>query len=94
MNASRGGAGIVLWDPYGWIWEHVVRLEFSTTNNESEYKALLFGLCLAIELQAEHMEVFTDSQLVAGQVDGSFEARELNMAQYLTEARRLISMTK
>ncbi|RRT43785.1 hypothetical protein B296_00045299, partial [Ensete ventricosum] len=38
--------------------------------------------------------VFTDSQLVAGQIDGSFEALELNMARYLAGARQLLGMTK
>ncbi|RWW26354.1 hypothetical protein GW17_00009270 [Ensete ventricosum] len=74
-------------DPSGQIWEHAMCLKFSTTDNEAEYEALLFKLRLATELQAEHLEVFIDSQLVTGQVDRSFEAREPNMARANALAR-------
>ena len=36
-----------------------------------------------------NLEVFSDSQLVAGYVNGNYEARDLTMALYLTEARWL-----
>ncbi|RRT33802.1 hypothetical protein B296_00040203 [Ensete ventricosum] len=56
----------------------------------------LTELILEVPLEKNRLErmVFTDSQLVASQVDGSFEAQEPNIAYYLTKARRPIGMTK
>ncbi|KAJ8470571.1 hypothetical protein OPV22_024914 [Ensete ventricosum] len=86
-NSKRGGVGLVLKDPSGHIYEHALRLGFRATNNEVEYEALLFGLKVAAELGAEDIEIFTDSQLVAGQVNGTFETREAAMIKYLAEVR-------
>ncbi|RZR92957.1 hypothetical protein BHM03_00021343 [Ensete ventricosum] len=86
-NLERGGVSLVLKDPFGHIYEHALRLEFKTTNNEAEYDVLLFSLKVAVELGAEDIEIFTDSQLVAGQVNGEFETREATMIKYMAEAR-------
>ncbi|KAJ8499563.1 hypothetical protein OPV22_010115 [Ensete ventricosum] len=85
-NSERGGVGMVLKDPSGHTYEHVLRLGFRATKNEVEYEALLFGLKVAAELGAEDIEIFTDSQLVASQVNGEFETREAAMIKYLAEA--------
>ena len=42
-----GGAGVVLISPEGETLKYAVRLQFSATNNEVEYEALLTGLSLA-----------------------------------------------
>ncbi|KAJ8480110.1 hypothetical protein OPV22_023837 [Ensete ventricosum] len=86
-NSERGGVSLVLKDPSGHVYEHALRLGFRATNNEAEYEALLFGLKVAADLGAEDIEVFTDSQLVAGQVNGKFETRETAMIKYLAEVR-------
>ncbi|KAJ8477085.1 hypothetical protein OPV22_020812 [Ensete ventricosum] len=86
-NSERGGVGLVFKDPSGHVYEHALRLGFRATNNEAEYEALLFGLKVAADLGAEDIEVFTDSQLVAGQVNGTFETREAAMIKYLAEVR-------
>ncbi|KAJ8467305.1 hypothetical protein OPV22_029857 [Ensete ventricosum] len=86
-NSERGGVGLVLKDPSGHIYEHALRLGFRATNNEAEYEALLFGLKVTAELGAEDIKIFTDSQLVAGQVNGTFETREAAIVKYLAEVR-------
>ena len=42
-----GGAGVVLISPEGETLKYAVILQFSATNNEVEYEALLTGLSLA-----------------------------------------------
>ena len=37
------------------------------------------------------MEVFSDSRLVVGQVNGELEARDLRMQEYLSQAKHLQS---
>ena len=50
-----GGAGVVLISPKGEILKYVVRLQFSATNNEVEYEALLIGLSLAKAFEAKNL---------------------------------------
>ena len=63
--------------------KHKVRLQYQTTNNEVEYEALLKGLELAKSMEANSILVLGDSQLIMGQVNGIYEAREEQMRKYL-----------
>ena len=40
-NSLSAGAGVVLKSPEGAIFEHCLRLNFLTTNNEAKYKAFI-----------------------------------------------------
>ena len=71
-----GGIRIVLKSPKADTLKHKVRLHYPTTNNEAEYEALLKGLELAKSLGAESILVQGDSQLVIGQVNGMYKAKE------------------
>ena len=70
--------------------KHKVRLYYQTTNNEAEYEALLKGLELTKSVGAKSVLVQGDSQLVIGQVNGMYEAKEERMKKYLNKVRRLI----
>jgi ribonuclease HI len=48
---SGNGVGIVLLSPNKTVHPHVVRLEFSFTNNEAEYEDLIQGMILAREMK-------------------------------------------
>ena len=65
------------------ILKYAVRLQFSATNTEAEYEALLTGLSLAKALGAKNLIVQVDSQLIIGQVKGDYEAKEERMQKYL-----------
>ncbi|GKV32493.1 hypothetical protein SLEP1_g41093 [Rubroshorea leprosula] len=47
-----------------------------------QYEALIYGLKLASELKAQSIKVFSDSQLVVGQVNGSCEIRDPQLGHY------------
>lgn len=64
-NCKGSSAGIVLVSPEGLILEQALRLSFSASNNEAEYEALIVGLKSARQLDAKHLHIFCDSQLVA-----------------------------
>nr|XP_009386285.1 PREDICTED: uncharacterized protein LOC103973446 [Musa acuminata subsp. malaccensis] len=88
-NAKGAGAGLVLVTPDGRSIERSFRFGFRATNNEAEYEALLAGLQLALEMQVTNIRVITDSQLVARQLDGGYEARDPTMAKYLARVKSL-----
>ena len=77
--------------PEGIVLEQAVRLKFSASNNEAEYEALLIGLKTARKLDASHLQVFCDSQLVANQISREYQARDERMSTYLTSARSLLA---
>ena len=63
-NRQARGAGIVLLSLEGEKIECMVRLDFPTTNNEVEYKALMAGLDLAKAAGAATVVIHCDSQVV------------------------------
>jgi hypothetical protein len=64
------GVGLVFILPLGVPMEYMVRLHFPTSNNAAEYKALINGLQIAVELSIKRLEIRGDSELVVGQVEG------------------------
>uniref|UniRef100_A0A2N9GPG2 Uncharacterized protein n=1 Tax=Fagus sylvatica TaxID=28930 RepID=A0A2N9GPG2_FAGSY len=87
---GAGGVGIVFKTPEGHLLKHSTRLQYPTTNNEAEYEALLTGLRIAKELGANRLKIRSDSQLIVGQVNGEYEAREDRMTKYLKLVRNAI----
>ncbi|XP_065628026.1 uncharacterized protein LOC111988600 [Quercus suber] len=85
-----GGIGVVLQSPEGDKLKYKVCLQYQTTNNEVEYKALLKGLELAKSVEADSVLVLGDSQLVIGQVNGTCEAKEDRMKKYLKKVLRFV----
>ncbi|XP_064967019.1 uncharacterized protein LOC135613950 [Musa acuminata AAA Group] len=88
-NSKGACAGLVLLAPNGCSFERSLRFGFQATNNEAEYEALLAGLRLALEMQVAAIHVLTDSQLVAEQFNGGYEAQDPTMAKYLAQVRNL-----
>ncbi|XP_071688182.1 uncharacterized protein [Rutidosis leptorrhynchoides] len=77
------GAGLVLTSPEGEEHTYVLRFCFYAFNNEAEYEALLFGIRIASEMGIKHLHAYVGSQIVAQQVNGGFEAKDISMKQYL-----------
>ncbi|KAL0439155.1 UNVERIFIED_CONTAM: hypothetical protein Slati_2398500 [Sesamum latifolium] len=84
-TAQGSGAGIVITTPQGENLEFAIKFGFKASNNEAEYEALVIGLRMAHETGAKHLLAYSDSQLVVKQVEGTYEAKEENMIQYLQQ---------
>ena len=61
---------MILTSPEGIVTERILRFNFNTSNNRAEYEVLIAGLGMAKELSVNKLKVFTDSQLIVGQVRG------------------------
>ena len=81
----------MLVSPEGLVLEQAFRLKFSASNNEAEYEALMIDLKTARKLSASHLQVFCDSQLVANQISGEYQAKDERMSAYLTIAQSLLA---
>ena len=90
-NQKGSGVGLVLVSPKKITIEKSLRLGFSTTNNEAEYKALLMGMAMVQKMGEKAVEAFSDSRLVVDQVKGKFEAKDEIMRGYLSQVRHLQS---
>ena len=75
----------------GWDIQYALRFGFPSTNNETEYEALVTGLTIAKEMGVQHLKAHSDSQLVVGHVIDDYEAREESMKQYLQRVKELTS---
>ncbi|XP_035834295.1 uncharacterized protein LOC118482752 [Helianthus annuus] len=89
-NEDGAGAGLRLVSPDKHEFTYAIRLDFKSTNNEAEYEAFLAGLRLAIKMGVRHIEAHVDSMLVAGQINGQYEAKSDIMALYLNQAKTLL----
>ena len=88
-NSQGSDAGLILTSPDGIDVEYALRFGFQASNNEVEYEVVIFGLNLSHSMEADQLEVCTDSQLVVKQIADSYEAKGEKMILYLKKLREL-----
>ena len=80
-------AWVVTFGPEELSVEYVLNLEFVVSNNGAEYEAVIAGFDLVEAVEANVIALFSDSQLVIRQLNGSFESNELIMGKYLEKVK-------
>ena len=95
-GASRGNpgpaaVGVVIKDEKG-----ITTLKASSsigraTNNQAEYTALIMALQEAKRLRASHVEIRTDSQLMAQQITGNYRVRNAHIRPLFEQAMQLMT---
>lgn len=60
------------------------------TNNNAEYTALITALEIAIGLKLLRIRIFTDSMLVANQINGSWKVKDADIRVLFSNAKKLI----
>ncbi|XP_071718837.1 uncharacterized protein [Rutidosis leptorrhynchoides] len=83
INEEGTGAGLVLTSPDGEEYTYELKFCFYASNNEAEYETLLSGLRIALDMGITNLRAYVDSQIVAQQVNGTFDARDTSMGQYV-----------
>ena len=71
-TSMSSGAGIVLIREDGETIAKSFKLDFSCSNNASEYEAYITGLAIAHGMGIKHLKVIGDSNLIICQVKGEF----------------------
>ena len=74
--------------------EKSLRLNFSVTNNETEYETLIKGMAMVQRMRGKSIKTFSDSKLVICQVKKEFEAKDERMQGYLSQVKCLQSELK
>jgi len=75
-NPGPSGIGIIILDELGRILVKFSKFIGFGTNNEAEYHALIEALRRAIHLNAEKIELYSDSELVVKQVKGVYSVKD------------------
>ncbi|KAK4410118.1 hypothetical protein Sango_0084800 [Sesamum angolense] len=89
-TSTGSGAGVALESPQGDKFEYAIKLDFPSSNNEAEYEAFLAGGELALAAGVKRIVIYSDSQLVVNQVQGSYEARDEKMDKYFSKAKNML----
>ncbi|GKV12333.1 hypothetical protein SLEP1_g23490 [Rubroshorea leprosula] len=87
---SMSGAGIIIISPTSLKTQLSFQLDFSCTNNQAEYEALIIGLEVLVELKVPMVEIIGDSQLILKQLEGEYKCTSLSLAPYFALAVQLL----
>jgi hypothetical protein len=74
-NVNGGGVGIILEGPEDFTVEQSLKFEFKASNNQAEYKALIVGLHIALDLGVHKVTAKTDSQLLTNHMSGTLSGK-------------------
>lgn len=77
------GVGIFIQNPERNELRFAIKFNFSTSNNEAKYEALIRAMKILIDLQVSNVIIFCDSQLVTQHVLGTYDKKEKMMIPYL-----------
>jgi ribonuclease HI len=69
LKLGRAGAGVLFISPNGKQLKCVLKILWQATNNEAKYKALIYGLRVAISLRINRFFIYGDSTIVVNQVN-------------------------
>ena len=95
-GGSRGNPGPAAWgiaildEQGGRVVGHAGHIGHAT-NNVAEYRALIEALGLAVERDADDVEIFADSELVVRQIQGRYRVKNESLKVLYAEAVRLIA---
>jgi ribonuclease HI len=86
ISPERSGAGIVMRDEKGHVVLLANRVLPRLTNNEAEYAALIMALEVAVQQNAQAVEVRLDSEVVVNQMTGRFAVNSATLKPWHMQA--------
>ena len=94
-GASRGNPGpaaigATVKDEKGNLITSISRRIGITTNNQAEYRAIIIAMEKAISLDARHIELYTDSELVMQQINGRYKVKKATLRKHYQKVIQLI----
>lgn len=88
-NPGDAGIGVIFCDGDTTV-KNISRFIGCQTNNVAEYSALIAGLQEALILRLKHIRVFSDSQLLCRQLNGSYKVKNDNLKILFDQAKTLL----
>jgi len=90
-NPGPAAAAFVLADSDGTTLQSRGIFLGRATNNTAEYRALIEAAAAAAALGTAHLEIFSDSELLVRQIQGSYRVRNENIKVLFNEAKAALS---
>lgn len=90
-NPGPAGIGVVLVAPDGAVVKEIAEPLGRTTNNVAEYSAMIRALEEARALGCSCIEVFTDSELMARQINGLYAVKARHLLPLFRRVSVLLS---
>jgi ribonuclease HI len=89
LKLQGAGAGILFIAPRGDQLKYALQLLFPTSNNATEYEALIHGLNIDVSLGIKKLMVYGDSLVVISQVNKDWDCSTDSMDSNCTMMRKL-----
>lgn len=90
-NPGPAGIGVVITDGAGNVMKEVAEPLGRTTNNVAEYTAFIRALEEARALGCGSIRIFTDSELMAHQINGKYSVKAGHLIPLYQRARLLLA---
>jgi ribonuclease HI len=90
-NPGEAAIGIVIADAEGNVIQEISEHIGRTTNNVAEYRALIEAIKAVIPLAPKRVIFFTDSQLLANQVNGLYRIRRPHLEPLNRQVQELLA---
>ncbi len=90
-NPGPAASGVVISTADGEVVEAFGRYLGDTTNNQAEYKAILFALQAAKKYQPKRIQFFMDSELAMKQLNGLYRMKNEALRPIFDDIKRLAS---
>ena len=90
-NPGPGSIGILIRDEAGRTNLQISKYIGHTTNNQAEYSALITAITEAAKLGATQVDIRTDSELMARQIQGSYKVKSALLRPLHQKAKELLA---
>ena len=90
-NPGPAGVGVVIEDGDGNVMKEIAEPLGRTTNNVAEYTAMIRALEEARALGCSRLAVYTDSELMAHQLNGKYAVKAAHLVPLYQRARLLLN---
>jgi len=88
-NPGQASIGIIIRDEKGGMVASISQSIGRATNNQAEYRAIIAALEEALPLNADEIELNSDSELVVKQVKGQYRVRKETLRPLYQQVKQL-----
>lgn len=89
-NPGPSGIGVIIYDQKHRLIKKEAEFIGHATNNEAEYKALIYALIEALIMKADRVTIYLDSELVTNQINGLYKVKNAFLRKLYQEACHLM----
>ncbi len=88
-NPGPSGIGAVIYDEDKKVIAEISEFLGVATNNQAEYKALIYALRKSADLGVQELDCFLDSELVVKQLKGEYRVKDKELALLFLDIHNL-----